>query len=216
MAEMETLSRTIMRCLAISLDLEETYFHETFGDCPNVQMKICSYPPKAAGFGVGPHTDSEYLSLLVQDQVGGLQVQNGEGEWIHAPPIPGTIVVNLGEMIQLLTNGYYLATPHRVMNVSSDTARLSVPMFWNPRLDFKLTPIDPLPETLEWNRSRPAPETLCLTKSHTKKNGSGANTLFDVYGLNVFKSLARSHPEVMRQHHPDLKVLDDGSIVFVN
>jgi len=117
-------------------------------------------------FGVGAHTDSGYLSLLLQDSTGGLQVQNGAGqggslitssrptlnllpfqgasvcaihtfgtrrlcsdlgqvlvlndltagEWVDAPPVPGTMVVNLGEMLQLCTGGYYLATPHRVVS----------------------------------------------------------------------------------------------------
>ena len=103
-------------------------------------------------FGVGAHTDSGYLSILLQDDVGGLQVQNGEGEWIEAPPLPGCMVVNLGEMLQLCTGGYYLATPHRVVSrpSSENKDRISVPYFWNPRLDAVISPIDPLPETLPW------------------------------------------------------------------
>ena len=79
---------------------------------------------------MGAHTDSGYLSLLLQDDVGGLQVQNGDGEWIDARPIDGTLVVNLGEMLQLRTRGYYLATPHRVVSkasVAGSPSRLSVP-----------------------------------------------------------------------------------------
>lgn len=108
---MEHLSRRLMELLALSLHLPGDHFHPTFGDDPNVQMKIARYPPAPPGaegggggsFGVGAHTDSGYLSILLQDDVGGLQVQNGDGDWIDAPPLPGCVVVNLGEMLQLCT-----------------------------------------------------------------------------------------------------------------
>ena len=160
---------------------------------------------------MGAHTDSGYLSLLLQDDVGGLQVQNGDGEWIDARPIDGTLVVNLGEMLQLRTRGYYLATPHRVVSKAASGAgsppRLSVPYFWNPRLDAVIEPMESLPETLTW--LRPEPEDVAETGSH----GSGGNRLIGEYGFNALKSLARSHPEVMARHHPDLEVMRDGSVV---
>ena len=121
----------------------------------------------------GEHTDSGYLSLLLQDDTGGLEVRNGDGAWIPAPPVNGAFVVNLGEMLQLHTGGYYLATPHRVIMASGDgdgdgsdaaggsggaerQARISVPYFWNPRLDHVVsqTPT-PLPATLPWSRPKP-------------------------------------------------------------
>jgi isopenicillin N synthase-like dioxygenase len=150
---MEELSMRIMELLAISLDLSGDYFQPSFGEDPNVQMKMARYPPAPASsedrdsgdassnagegvgcFGVGAHTDSGYLSILLQDDVGGLQVQNGDGDWIDAPPLPGCMVVNLGEMLQLCTRGYYLATPHRVVSRPCSTRRdrISVPYFWNP------------------------------------------------------------------------------------
>lgn len=203
MNEMQFLSRRIMMFLAISLDLPRDYFNDTFRDCPNVQFKICRYPPVDAenenGLGVGPHTDSGYLSLLLQDDIGGLQVQNGDGEWIDVPNIDDTIVVNLGEMIQLATNGYYLATPHRVKNVKSSQSRqgrFSLPYFWNPRLDFTISRID-LPKSLLWERLKTSEESIDSTDSH----GKSGNTLFSRYGDNAFKSLARSHPAVMERHH---------------
>ena len=161
-------------------------------------------------FGVGAHTDSGYLSILLQDDVGGLQVQNGKGEWIEAPPMPGKMVVNLGEMIQLMTGGFYLATPHRVVSrppTQSSKDRISVPYFWNPRLDALIVPIKHLPDTLVW--CRPKPPAIDSTESH----GRGRNALFGVYGANALKSLARSHPEVMKRHHPDLQVMPDGEVV---
>ena len=229
MKEMEVLSRRLMTYLAMSLDLPANYFDDTFGTCPNVQLKICHYPAVAnadhnnedvsnddkarAMFGVGPHTDSGYLSLLLQDNVGGLQVQNGEGRWIDAPPIDGTIVVNLGEMIQLATQGYFLATPHRVLNVErqqEDSGRFSMPYFWSPHLDFCVRRIE-LPKSLLWERPKPSTQTIESTDSH-----DGGNKLHACYGENAFKSLARSHPQVMERHHPDLAVLPDGTIAEKN
>ena len=129
--EMASLSERLMELLALSLDFPRDRFRE---DEPNVQMKIARYPPapdvEDAGsnpidgvgtFGVGAHTDSGYLSLLLRTTAGGLQVKNGAGEWIDAPPKPDTVVVNLGEMVQLCTGGYYLATPHRVVSRATPT-----------------------------------------------------------------------------------------------
>ena len=220
--EMEALSRRLMKYLALSLDLPADYFDDTFGTCPNIQLKVCHYPATEkreinvgddnntkAMFGVGPHTDSGYLSLLLQDDVGGLQVQNQSGEWIDAPPIDGTIVVNLGEMLQLATSGYFLATPHRVLNVERRQdagGRFNMPFFWNPRLDFCVERID-LPNSLVWERPRPSEGSIGWTSSH-----AGGNKLQACYGANAFKSLARSHPQVMEQHHQDLTVLPDGTV----
>lgn len=229
MAEMEILSRKLMKYLALSLDLSDTYFDETFGNNPNVQFKICRYPPvdfeeNEHGFGVGAHTDSGYLSLLLQDGVGGLQVQNGKGEWIDAPPIENTIVVNLGEMIEVATCGYFKATPHRVLNMTNSSSlttnnndnakgggrgRFSMPYFWNPSLDYTVKRID-LPETLLWEREK-KPVSSAVSTQQTEDScydGSGSgrknNILHLSYGENAFKSLSRSHPEVMKRHHTDL------------
>ena len=219
--EMASLSERLMELLALSLDSPRDRFRE---DEPNVQMKIARYPPapdvEDAGsnpidgvgtFGVGAHTDSGYLSLLLQDDVGGLQVKNGAGEWIDAPPKPDTVVVNLGEMVQLCTGGYYLATPHRVVSRATPTGeeprdRISRPVFWNPSLDAVVRATE-LSETLTWQR--PRPRVLDATDSH----GEGKNALLATYGANALKSLARSHPEVMERHHRDLRVEPDGQVI---
>ena len=134
-------------------------------------------------------------------------MQNDRGDWIDAPPVPNTLVVNLGEMLQLCTNGYYLATPHRVRN-SFHNDRVSVPYFWNPSLDHVCEPID-LPESIEWLRTKP---TIINSMS---SHGEGSNALLPTYGANALKSLARSHPEVMKRHHPDLKVEKDGTVAHI-
>jgi isopenicillin N synthase-like dioxygenase len=74
------------------------------------------------------------ITILLQDDVGGLEVENAAGEWISAPPIPGTFVINLGEMVRVLTNGMYHANLHRVLNNHSGKDRFSVPHLLRPQL----------------------------------------------------------------------------------
>ena len=148
---------------------------------------------------------------------------NGAGEWVDAPPVENTLVVNLGEMLQLATRGYYLATPHRVLLPEPSPehgvrdehrARLSVPYFWNPRLEYVCEPMD-LPPSVRWTRAgapTAAFAAAAATAQKEKKKEKKKNPLLEAYGANALKSLARSHPEVMARHHPDLVVGEDGAV----
>jgi isopenicillin N synthase-like dioxygenase len=105
-------------------------------------FRIFSYPPsppEAAGWGVGEHTDYGLLTLLAQDDSGGLQVAAPEG-WIEAPPVPGTFVCNIGDMLDRLTGGWYRSTPHRVRNLSGHP-RLSFPFFLDPGFAAEVPPL---------------------------------------------------------------------------
>eukprot|EP00475_Leptophrys_vorax_P039909 TRINITY_DN7308_c0_g1_i1.p2 TRINITY_DN7308_c0_g1~~TRINITY_DN7308_c0_g1_i1.p2 ORF type:complete len:318 (-),score=91.75 TRINITY_DN7308_c0_g1_i1:1623-2576(-) len=82
------------------------------------------------------HTDSGLITILYQDATGGLQVQNGDGEWINAPPIPGSFVINLGDVLQFWSGGRFLATQHRVLGSASE--RMSIPFFFEPSHDASL------------------------------------------------------------------------------
>jgi isopenicillin N synthase-like dioxygenase len=82
------------------------------------------------------HTDSGLITILYQDSVGGLQVLNGNGQWINAPPIPGSFVINLGDVLQFWSGGRYLATQHRVLGSASE--RMSIPFFFEPGYDASL------------------------------------------------------------------------------
>lgn len=207
MDEMTVFSEVLVAELAEGLGLGRGALEDAFvrGE-PNVQMKIARYPPrKEGGFGVGAHTDSGFLSILLQDdRVGGLQVQNGAGEWIDVPPVPGTVVVNVGEMLQLATGGYLVATPHRVLPNEDESlpARISVPYFYNPALTAVVEPLErPEGTAWEWARPPPPPE-------------DARNRLISEYGTNALKSLARSHPAVFERHHAhDLELLTDGTVV---
>lgn len=91
---------------------------------PITIQRLLHYPPQQGDIsvkeiGVGAHTDYGFLTILAQDDKGGLQVQNREGEWVNAPPVPGTFIVNIGDLVQTLTTDRYISTMHRVINISA-------------------------------------------------------------------------------------------------
>ncbi|MDF1748567.1 MAG: 2-oxoglutarate and iron-dependent oxygenase domain-containing protein [Alphaproteobacteria bacterium] len=125
----------LMRGFALGLDLPENFFLRT-SQHPLSRASFVFYPPQAEEsgpnqFGVGPHTDFGVLTVLCQDTVGGLQVQDVSGDWIQAPPIEGTLLVNVGDLLARWTDGSYKSTPHRVVN-SSGRQRLSLVLAYDP------------------------------------------------------------------------------------
>ncbi|MGI9363843.1 MAG: isopenicillin N synthase family dioxygenase [Rhizobiaceae bacterium] len=125
----------LMRGFALGLGKPDNLFLRT-ATRPLSRASYVYYPaqPDSAGedqFGVGPHTDFGVLTVLCQDSVGGLQVQDINGEWIEAPPIPGTLVVNVADLLSRWTGGAYKSTPHRVVNASG-RERLSLVLAFDP------------------------------------------------------------------------------------
>jgi isopenicillin N synthase-like dioxygenase len=130
------LGRRLMGMIALSLELEETFFDAMVAE-PFALMCLNHYPPQpvaapAGQLGAGAHTDWGGVTLLLQDELGGLEVRNVSGEWVRADPVPGTFVVNLGDMIQRWTNDLYISNMHRVLNRQRARSRLSVALFFNP------------------------------------------------------------------------------------
>ena len=113
---------------------------------PTTWLRLLHYPPQdqqapADEYGSAPHCDFGAITLLAQDDVGGLSVKTTTGEWVDVPPVPGAFVMNVGDMLHRWSNGRLLSTPHRVTN-RSGRERYSIPFFFDP--DVK-TVISPLP-----------------------------------------------------------------------
>ena len=137
--------RGLLRGFAVCLGLDPDFFRERFSK-PLARGSLIYYPPQpresgSEQFGVAPHTDYGGLTLLSQDGTGGLQVRTRAGEWVTAPPIAGTFVVNIGDLMARWTNDRFVSTPHRVVN-SSGRARYSMGVFFDPNFDAVIDPSD--------------------------------------------------------------------------
>lgn len=138
------VGRRILGAFAIAMEIEREYFSASFDRCI-ARGSSLYYPPqpKELGekqFGIGAHTDWGVLTLLYQDDVGGLQVRSGDGEWVTAHPIPGTFVVNVGDCLEQWTNKRLLSNEHRVVN-NSDRYRQAIAMFVDPNFDTPVIPV---------------------------------------------------------------------------
>ncbi len=137
-----SLGQGVLAGVAQSLGLDAGYFATGYTADPTILFLIFHYPPsppQAGGWGVGEHTDYGLVTLLAQDGRGGLQIAAPDG-WIDAPPIPGTLVCNIGDMLDRLTGGWYRSTPHRVRNLSGH-GLLSFPFFLDPGLAAEVPPL---------------------------------------------------------------------------
>jgi len=186
-AALSRVARSLLRHWASSLGSAADVFDSAFADAPATLIKIIRYPGRAASQqGVGAHRDSGVLTLLLAEPGSeGLQVRPGRsgGDWIEVPARDGAFIVNIGELLELATGGYLRATEHRV-NLRHAADRISVPYFFNPRLDAQLPTLS-LPPELAARASRRA---------------DPSDPIFSVYGRNAWKSRLRAHPDVAAAH----------------
>jgi len=144
-AAMTRLGHTMMEGIALSLDLNASYFAERYTGDPLVLFRIFNYPPQPPltaadrSWGVGEHTDYGLLTILKQDDSGGLEVKT-RTSWVEAKPIPGSFVCNIGDMLDRMTGGVYRSTAHRV-NSPPEHDRLSFPFFFDPNFNSEVKPI---------------------------------------------------------------------------
>lgn len=179
---------TLMEGVSLSLGLPADWFARHYTARPTVLFRIFHYP--AAGpagvdwsqsWGVGEHTDYGLLTLLAQDEHGGLQVKSPEG-WIEAPPMPGALVCNIGDMLERLTGGRFKSTPHRVLNRSGQD-RLSFPLFYDP--DFT-APLQPLPV---------AATTIAADRAE-RWDGASVHEFEGTYGDYLLGKVAKVFPQL--------------------
>ncbi|MBR2159173.1 MAG: isopenicillin N synthase family oxygenase, partial [Campylobacter sp.] len=183
-----TATLKLLKGFAIALELPQDSFDKLYGKNSYAHAKLLRYPPAFDGNtqGVGSHKDGGLITFVLQDKESGLQgLLNGE--WIDVPPMEGSVVVNIGEFLELATNGYLKATIHRVNLTPNE--RFSTAYFLGVQLD-KDIPILELPE-------------------HLKKESTGVDTdpknpLLRNVAENYFKRMIRSHPDVAKKYHSDL------------
>lgn len=191
--ELERVARILVRQLALVLGQPPYAFEDAFAR-PSTLLKIVRYPGRSpaddpARQGVGAHNDSGFLTLLhAEPGSTGLQVLQGD-RWLDVHPIEGALIVNVGELLEVATDGLFTATMHRVISPLPGTTRISVPYFFNPALSARFGRL-------------PLPATLAAQAGGVSRDP--ANVLHDRYGLNALKSRLRAHPDVAQRHHPGL------------
>ncbi|XP_021968121.1 probable iron/ascorbate oxidoreductase DDB_G0283291 [Folsomia candida] len=157
LARLTILGHELMRGFAIGLELGEDYFKKSFGkNGPTILFRIFNYPKsdQVDGWGVGEHTDYGFLTILKTDHHPGLQVLSPDQTWIDVPPIKDTFIVNLGDQLEIATQGFLRATPHRV-KIQRSGDRLSWPFFFDPDWDVKMraVAVDESRVLKEWIRN---------------------------------------------------------------
>lgn len=187
LAAVRPVADALMRAIAIGLSLPPSWFEENLTGDPTVLFRIFHYPDLPGNatdseWGVGEHTDYGLLTLLAQDDLGGLQVRTPAGEWLEVPADPSVLVCNIGDMLDRLTEGRYRSTPHRVRNTSG-RSRLSFPYFFDPSWGATVTPL-PLGD------SPPADDV------DRRWDGSSVHMWSGEYGNYLAAKVAKVFPEL--------------------
>lgn len=131
-----SFSKKLMRTIALALNLPETYF-DHMASFPMAGLRALHYPSQetTADVGIGAHADYSWFTLVNQlSPTPALEVLNHNGQWISAPPIPGTLVVNVGDFLEMASNNVFVSTVHRVVNKTGEE-RYSIPYFFSPSKD---------------------------------------------------------------------------------
>lgn len=184
---MTTVSHAVLRGIALSLDLAAEEIHDRWTYDPTILFRIFHYPPLESQlvdktWSVGEHTDYGLLTLLKQDTAGGLQIKTDSG-WSDAPPLPGTFVCNIGDMLDRATGGHYHSTPHRVFN-SSGVGRLSFPFFFDPAWNAQIGSL--IPPGNRWSD----------TTERSRWDGVDLNQVTGTYGEYLISKVSKVFPDL--------------------
>jgi isopenicillin N synthase-like dioxygenase len=135
---LESVGQKMLPLLARALDMPGDAFAPSFAGESHINLRFLHYPPQETDddeqFGQGPHTDNSFVTMLAREDVPGLAVRLPSGEWLAPPVIPGTFLVNLGNVMKRWSNDRFLSTPHGVLN-DSGTDRYSIAFFYSPNPD---------------------------------------------------------------------------------
>lgn len=143
--EIGSVGSDILRGVSVSLDLPEDFFAERYAK-PLQRTQVVYYPAQPASmdaeqYGVAPHSDFGCITLLYQDSTGGLEVKNLAGDWVAATPVAGSLVVNVGDLLERWSNKRFASTKHRVVN-RSGRERMSIATFYDPSFSAVVDPRD--------------------------------------------------------------------------
>jgi isopenicillin N synthase-like dioxygenase len=187
MSALTELGHTLMSLVARGLGVGAEYFRDRYTAHPTILFRIFNYPAgDADAHGVGEHTDYGLLTMLYQDEVGGLQVKRGS-EWLDVPYVPNSFVVNVGDMLERLTSGRYVSALHRVINASG-RARISMPFFFDPAFDAVLQSIPGV---------RPANPRANLIE---RWDGIDLREVHGTYGEYLSGKVSKVFPNLGREH----------------
>ena len=138
MNALDGLALSLLPLYAVALDLPSDYFTEAFRE-PQFSFRLAHYPPvevEENQFGIAPHTDSSFMTLLAQNEVEGLQIRPSHGRWIDAPVLPEAFLVNTGDLLHRWSNHRFRPTPHRAMPSAPGVDRYAIPFFFDASNDF--------------------------------------------------------------------------------
>ena len=190
--EVTRVGLDVLKAVAIALGQPEDAFAPMVRPAPRQHLKVLRYPGRnmtTSDQGVGAHKDGGLVTILLQDTLSGLRVQNQDGSWIEAPPVAGTFVVNTGELLELATNGFVRADVHAAVSPPAGMERFSIAFFLGASHEGTVPSIELPPE---------------LKAAERGVSSDPQNPLFRDIGMNHLKARLRSHPDVARAHYADL------------
>ena len=211
MSNCKKIGDLLISLVATGLQLEKEYFVSGMCADPLQLFRIFHYPPAAlmpphlrkdaSLWGVGEHTDYGLLTLLKQDNVGGLEVKALDGQsWIPVPPKEGALVVNIGDMLEAITEGLYRSTPHRVRNTNPSAMRLSFPFFYDPGMLATVVPL-PLNDALR-QQAAEANQARLLRGVQERRwdNADVSKARGGLYGRYLLDKVSKCFPALASSH----------------
>jgi isopenicillin N synthase-like dioxygenase len=191
-AEMTRVGIDVLRAIALALGQREDAFRSLYEPQPRQHLKMIRYPGREAtdsDQGVGAHKDGGLVTILLQRERSGLRVLQHDGNWTDVPPIPGTFIVNTGELLELATDGFVRSDIHEAVTPPAGTARSSFAFFLGAAHEGSVPLIELPPE---------------LKGKARGISSDPANPLFRDVGVNHLKARIRSHPDVAEAHYADI------------